>query len=493
MGTGLHKTFEILAKTDNEAAVRTLVAALDSPHAPYRLAAFRALLARRSVAGHRELIRRFGSLPPEWREIVRSNATRLGRALRDAVVSTDPQLGQGGCQAAVFFRDYELIPALLTALEDQANSRSEHSGRALLELVESLHAELSGSGPCEPLRDPWVVREQVMPALEASFRRFARHRRRETIAAFVLLTQRDNAVFREILDQPHHAAYAPLMETLGQSEWTGVMQLLVDTLDEPRAPSALLKLVSQRSDAKFVRLLLQRIARSDSPTVATNLKRIRTMWICGESNVLDKLDETAQRGAVRLVMVSLIPRLQAFGVIERLLRCGKPAARCDAVEALAEFFGAQANALAMAALVDPDPGVQAKVLPQLRRRGIPSALRQIVKLADSPHAVVRDAVREALDEFSFPRFLAAFDTLDEPVRRSTGTLVKKLNPRTAELLEAELRATGRTRRLRGLAVAESLDLLARLEPTIVTMLDDVDPAVSCAAASVLSQCTTPPA
>ena len=39
-------------------------------------------------------------------------------------------------------------------------------------------------------------------------------------------------------------------------------------------------------------------------------------------------------------------------------------------------------------------------------------------MVDSPHAVVRKAARESLAEFSFRRYLAAFDMLDEEVRQA---------------------------------------------------------------------------
>ena len=80
------------------------------------------------------------------------------------------------------------------------------------------------------------------------------------------------------------------------------------------------------------------------------------------------------------------------------------------------------------ALDDPYAEVQAHALVQLRHRGIPNAMPRLIEMVDSPHAVVRDAVRTQLDEFRLERYLAAFDTLDEGVRRSTGELILKIDP-----------------------------------------------------------------
>ena len=47
-------------------------------------------------------------------------------------------------------------------------------------------------------------------------------------------------------------------------------------------------------------------------------------------------------------------------------------------------------------------------------------LARLIELADSPHVAVRQAVQRSLDEFTFERFVGAFEVLDEETRRSTG-------------------------------------------------------------------------
>ena len=145
----------------------------------------------------------------------------------------------------------------------------------------------------------------------------------------------------------------------------------------------------------------------------------------------------------------------------------------------------------MQALADPDPQVQANIIPQLRGRGIPGVLPSLLELVESPYAVVRKAVRESLSEFSFKRFVAAFDMLDEDVRRSTGRLVKKIDPQSVPLLNEELKSPMRTRRLRGLTIARTIDCVESVEGAIVEMLGDEDHLVRMEAATVLADAATP--
>ncbi len=208
-------------------------------------------------------------------------------------------------------------------------------------------------------------------------------------------------------------------------------------------------------------------------------------WLGDCRRILDQIDDAGQHAAVRFVLATGVPRQQAMGLVETVLLHGKPGGRREAARALGEFQGSEANALAMNALADPDPQVQANIIPQLRGRGIPGVLPSLLDLVDSPYAVVRKAARESLAEFSFKRFVAAFDMLDEDVRRSTGLLVKKIDTQAVSLLNDELQSPIRTRRLRGLAIARAIEAVESVEAAIIEMLKDEDHLVRMEAATTL--------
>jgi HEAT repeat protein len=327
----------------------------------------------------------------------------------------------------------------------------------------------------------------VVGALGTSVGRFARHHRREIIEAFLLLTYRDDAVLRQVLQDPYHPAFVALVEMLSKTGHDAVIGLLLSFLDDSRAPSAVLSVVSKRSDRKFVQCFLRKVGREPSGHLAHNLKRVETIAWAGDTAVLDAYDDLEQAAAVRLAMTSGIPRAQAFSLVEHLLQHGKAGGRRAAVDALDQFRGADANLLALDALDDEDPEVQAKILGQLRSRGIPGALARLVEMIDSPHEVVSHAARKCLAEFSFSRYLASFDLLDEEVRASTGELVKKVDPQTVGLLRVELVSPVRSRRLRGLAVAGALGLVAAVEDAVLTQLKDEDHLVRAEAAAALGK------
>ena len=492
MSEALETTFDLLGKTRNEAAVGVLIPAFDSPSRSIREAALAAILRRRSPAGQLEVLRRLHLLDDRSQAIVRRYRGRMTQTLRDAVLGSDRQLCTNGCRAAVWFREYDLLPALINVLEDEANPNNDLASQTVVELTRQLYAALGCSNGENDHRNPQFFRHQVVGALERSVRRFAGHKRREIIETFVLLVGRENVTLARILEDPRHAAFLVLVNVLSKSPAAGVIGLLLSFLDHPHAPSAALSVLAKRRDLEFIRYLLRKIGREPSAAVKRNLKRIRSIpWVRSGTHLLDRLDDAAQHAMVQLVMSAGIPRAEAFRTVERLLLHGKRGGRRAAAEALGEFSGAEANALTLNALNDEDPQVQAHALSQLRSRGIPGTLPRLVEMVDSRHAVVRNAARKGLAEFSFKRFSAAFDMLDEEVRLSTGALVKKVDPQTIPLLEAEMHSRVRTRRLRALAIVRTIGAVSRLERTIVRLLHDDDHMVRAEAAAALEQCHSP--
>jgi HEAT repeat protein len=492
MSDGFKTTLECLAATQNEAAVRVLVPALDSPHRLIRLSALIALVERRSPIGHREVLRRLHTLDDSFKDLVTNSQGRINQALRDALLGKDPQLASNACQAALWFREYDLIPSLIAVLENPTRTITPLAGRTLLELTELLYGELASPRADGRRRDPQILRHRVVADLEQSVARFSKHKRREIVEAFLLLVNRDNVTLKQILSEPRHPAFVVLVDTLAKSPAGGVMRLLLNFLDDPHAPSVTISVVSRRIDLKFVHHLLNKLEQEVAAVVRQNLKRITAIaWLQGDLALVDQLDPQQQRAAVRLAMTSGLPKPHVFPLIERLLRSGRGDGCRAAAEALDEFQGAEANRRAIEALSHDDPQVQAIVVPQIRRRGIPGALPRLVEMIDSPHAVVRQAVRECLSEFSFKRFLAAFDMLDDEVRRSTGLLVNKIDPQTVPMLETEMASQLHVRRLRALGIAQVIEAVPKLEESIFCLLGDEDHLVRAEAAAALAQSMTP--
>jgi HEAT repeat protein len=214
-------------------------------------------------------------------------------------------------------------------------------------------------------------------------------------------------------------------------------------------------------------------------------------WLARDLHVLDALTADEQHAAVQLAIGSGMNRLAVFEVLKRILTQGQPVGRRAAAAALADCGGAEANQLVLQGLEDPDPQVQAHLIAQLRRRGIPGAIRHVIGALESPHEVVRQAAQASLGEFNMERYLSAFDVMDDATRQHTGRLVLQVDPEAIARLASELKSPTRTRRLRALEAAEAMRAANQVEALVIGLLSDEDQFVRAAAARALAAGNSP--
>ena len=489
---GVHKTLRFLSETANEAAVPVLLAALESPNPKVQQGALNAILGRRRGAGQRALVQRWTRLSERWKRQIAEQPRQISSAVRHAILSTDGALCASGCDALLYIREFELIPALVNGIEEPNNPHAPMVAETLLTLCELLRDEISGPRDKPRLQDPARVRDQVMPSLEKAAERFEQHKFREVVEAFLMLTNRENLVLKRILNDPRHPSYLVTVDILGSSPRVAIIRLVLNLLESRLAPSVALQIASRRCDLTFVRQWLNRIASPSSDAIKTTLRRIESIaWLERDLSLLDALAEPEQAAAAELIVKSNMNRLQAFEGLKHILRNGRPTGRRAASAMLAEFGGAEANQLVLDGLDDTDAEVQANMVVQLRERGIPGAISRLIRLLDSRHEVVRNAAQSCLGEFNFNRYISVFDMMEDNIRRSTGMLVMRIDPEAVTQLAQELKSKPRTRRLRGLEAAIAMDAVTFVEPLIIGLLAETDHFVRAEAARTLSYCNTP--
>lgn len=475
MKGGLETTFAVLLQTGNESAINVLIAALDSSDRDIQAGAIHALLHRSSAAGKRELIRRWNELSERWKTLVAERPGRMAGALRDAILNSDARLRANGCDAVLWTRDYDLAPVLVTAAEDRANPEAELAAQTLLALCEMLYEELAAPRRTGRGREPRAVCQSILPPLEMAVQRFELHRRVEILEAFLLLANCDNRVLKGVLQDPHDRAYLAMTGILHRSPRPGVMRLLIGFLEDLHAPGAVHQVLSRRQDVSFLRLFVKHVGREPSPVARANLRRIKSFsWLRGELTILSAFHDDEQCAVVQLLLASGLSRLEVFDVLKYLLERGRPRCRQAVVAALAEFGGAEANALVLQVLDDPDPVLRAAAVAQLRQRSIPGALARLVEFLDSPEPVVRAAAQQGLAEFQYRRLADAWDSLDDETRRHAGTLVRRVDSSAVEQLVRELRSNSRTRRLRAVEMAVAIEMVGQVEKELIELLSDDD-------------------
>ena len=487
----LDDTLRVLAATSNEAVVPVLLAALENEDASVRDGVFPILLHQRSADAENDILRRWPEMSEHWKQLVIRREGWLSPAVRRAVMGDDAALAAVGCRAGAMLGDYELIPVLVSIVCEKKAGICDQAAATLFTLAERLVEETAAPRNYRNRKDPQLQRAHVLGSLEKGVQTFDQHQRRELIEALLISAARDNAVISRILQEPTERAFAPMMDLLIHSPRPSIMRLLLSYLDDPFAPLPALHALGRRRDVSWLRQLCRRIGDEPASVIKNNLKRIENIpWLKAHRFLLDALHESEQPGAVRFITLSGMPRQDALESIAHILKHGKPPGRRAASAALAEFRGAEANAIAQLALEDEDPVVRANLAAQLRMRAAPGAMNRLVTMLDSPHEAERLAARKSLEEFTFASYVASYDYMDEETRQKTGHLVKRIDEKSVSLLRDEMSSNSRTRRRRGLEMALRMELVLLVQDAIAELARDEDQYIRLEAVRILGICPT---
>lgn len=476
MSEGLERTKRLLATTRNLAAVDVLLTAIDAPEPRVRFATVEALLERKNLKGQLAILRRLPTLNDQMRQKVVSAAPTLDRALRTALVDEDLELREAACELIRSLGEPDFIPLIIGGLESPDNPMAETLAATLFALLASLASPADETaqdrGQAAAARRA-ALRGRTLRTLEGAVERFPHHRREELIEAFLMLARPTNPLVHTLFGKKDHACYQAAVHTMATSGREEVWRLLLGLLDQKHPPAGAAVVLAQREDVPFVRFLARNLGDEISNRTAQTLGRLEAIaWFTPKHAALRALDQDSLRGALRLLARCGLNRQQRFDVLASLAESGRSAARRVALEELSRLTGEDVNRLLLGYLDDPDPGVQATATVNLRSRSIAGSLGLLLAKLDSPHEVVRQAARDALNEYRFPRFLSVFDQLNEASSRRAGRLIKKIDPDTVPLLRAEFESPSRSHRLRALRVAEAVELVDEVESKLIDLLRD---------------------
>jgi HEAT repeat protein len=497
--TGIIRTAQVLAKSPNRAVLPVLLAGLKSSRAEIRAATIRAAIRRHERATHAQLIEHFTFLSESDR-IVLSDAHRsmphhAATALKAAILEGDANHCKNACRIIAISGDVDLIPVLVKAVEDKKHHYRTDVAATILELATQVQQELNlwASGDRTAPHDPSFKRHHVLVPLEQSMSRFAQHRRQEILDAFLLLAPVDNNTLNKILRDTNHPCHASVVSELTSTQDFGIMERLVEMLRDTDTPPAALKIISRRSDERFVDILLNGLKRPVPIRVLHNMKSLNHVaWLEESRELLLELDSRAQAIAVELALASGLDRGALFEFLAFLLQHGLTDARRACCQALTKYDSPKADELVLAMLDDPDANVQASAVRQLRTRRVPDALQRLVALLDSRSPEVRDAARTSLAEFNFTRYRTMFDMLDEHSAHTTGVLVHKIDPSVQQKLAEELLSPSATIKLRGIEMAVAMEATNDVQQQLIDLVAHENVAVRKEAIVALANCQSDP-
>lgn len=489
MSASLATTWQVLTKTRNDSVTDALIPLLNSQDPVLVEKCVQTLARRRDPAGHRAILARFECFDPATQAALADLPGRMTETFRDAIGGKDMALFKNALSAACSLDEYEVIPALVRALETEP-AKAELAAAAVHLLTEHLGAELAGRRRPKDHRDPQRMWGQALSSLQEALGRMSTHGRREIAQAFLLLTPRNSKTLVRILGDPDNPCHSVLIEMLQSSSDPQLLSHLVAVALRSRAPKATVEILGRRCDLPFIRCVLREVAACQEE-LTQNRKRLahvdRIDWLRNDRRILEALDAAEQVAAVTLAVASAIGQAQKLSFLACVLEHGVREGRRAACAALEKFKGERVDLLVLRALDDDCPLVQAIAVRQLRPRGVPDAVSRVVDFLESPHEVVQDAARASLADFTVERYRASFDEMTDAARTANGELVRLVDPSLPEELRRDLLCPSRARRLRAIEMTIASDSVQMMEHELIESMEDEDHFIRAAAATALGR------
>lgn len=484
--SGIEKTFQLFANTDNHAAVPVLVDALDSPYSEVREGALSALIRQRHAVAQRALVQRWRKFTQVQRSWIELSGISLEIALRELIQSNDHDQFALGLEVLNQVPEYELIPALALIVRDSGHSYRDTAGNTLVHLAASLRKDLRTG---EKKSGVESVRSRAIESLGDCITHYQQHESVAILESFLVLVTRENQLLREAWNNPKHPAHAAIIRFLRHSSRPEIIDLVLSSLTDMHPSMPVLNIVGLRHDPAFMSELTARIQGSMNDTVRRNLAKLtKVAWADEHRHVLEKLNGLQQAAAVHMAMCTSIGSERLYDLLLMMAGSQHSSGRLAALEELASYVDPPTNELILDAVSDPNAGVRAEALRQLRPRGIPGAIKLLLQHLDSPQLIVQDTVRNSLAEFNFPRFLAAFDKMGLEAQKNTGRLVRGIDVNTQRLLADEMVNDASYRRLRALKIIEVMENHLDMEADLIKALQHEDHFLRAEAAKLLARC-----
>lgn len=487
MPTGIEKTFQLFAKTDNYAVVPVLVDALDSPYSDIRESALSSLLHQRHVVAQRAIVQRWRQFTQVQKSWIELSGISLEIALRELIHSSDPAEFALGLEILGQVYEYELIPSLVMIVREGNQRYRDSAGNTLINLAANLRKELRNTD--EKLGSGEAVRGRAIESLSDCIRNYEQHESLAILESFLVLVSRENQLLREAWNNPKHPAHSSLIRMLRHSTRPEIIDLLIGTLNDMHPSLPVLNIIGLRHDPAFMSELTTRLQGTLSDDTRRNLAKLsKVAWAEEHCKVLDKLNGLQQAAAVHMAMSTSIGSSRLYDLLVMMAHSGHASGRLAALEELASYVDPQTNEMILEAVSDPNSSVRAEALRQLRPRGIPGAIKLLLQHLDSPQLIVQDTVRLALAEFNFPRYLAAFDKMNPEAQKNNGRLVRGIDANTQCLLAAELTSEASSRRLRAIKIIEVMENHLDMEADLIKALRHDDYFLRAEAAKLLARC-----
>lgn len=494
MTSALFKTITFLAKSDNPAAIDLLRVLLDNKSDPEITEhVFLALYRKHNHDIYMELFLRFLKEEKEWKDSKFITPDRLTKLAGEAFTSGDDRMMQLATQIILRHKLYESIPLLLSFVESHREDWAVLSSKTALALAESFYETLLHCGSELERRNMDRQREWFTQQLEQSVRSYTMHGMIDVLKAYLIVAKKEYGSFLSILGDHLSKVSKAIVKLLEEGEHGSFIRLLLSFIDDPESPALVDNILSGKDDPRFIKNFLVTIGAPPTQQAKTALKRFKSIkWVqLDDPDKLLATIEGAEPCFVHLVSNISIPK-ETLAELYRFVfkRCSAEARRA-AVECLRTLPTEEFSQILVDAVQDPDPIVCSEALRIVKSRNVKDVDQIIMRCVDRPEKEVLDAIYDLLPDFHIEAYLQKIDQLPEPIAKTFGKIVRKIDPSTEKYLGEEISSFAPFRRQAAATAIHRIGIESEFQASLCRLaLEDEETNVRVAACTALSELMT---
>ena len=481
------KTIKFIGKSENPAAIEILLQLLTHHDTGFRKLAFNALYLKRTPDIYVRLFKCFLQDEEYWGGAGIVPSERLAKIADAALREGSGQHRQTAAETIMKYKLYEVLPTIVLYLETQDKEFADSMRKVLLHLAESFYNDIINAPPMER-RNFDRKREWFVMQLDGPVKRYSINGIDEAIQSLLIITKKDFDLMK-LVTADHRSATAKKMgEFLRAGTHRSYLRILLNYVDDPDSPGTMDVIITERSDALFVRKLLEYVGTDPSPEFRNALKRFHDLvWFNAANPELPALVDGLEPNAVQLLQSVSFPKERVIPLYRFFLERPSVVSRRAAAESVHWLVGEEINRLLLQFVNNSDSQTAAILFKLLKSRDVQGIEEVLPKLIDRPDTTLRRAIYEMMPELHVEAFASHVSQMTPMTAQKLGRYVRLVDPNTYKVIDDDIKSPIPIRRASACKVAMVTGYSKEFLPRIIEIAEtDDEAAVRIAAISALS-------
>ncbi|MCL2005502.1 MAG: HEAT repeat domain-containing protein [Planctomycetaceae bacterium] len=434
------KVIRFIGKSENPAAVEILVQLLSHTDIPFRKLAFGQLYLKKLPEVYVLLFKEFLKNEEFWGNPDIVSRERLAKLTDAALRDPSKQYRQTAADVAMKYNLNEILPTVILCIEAQDQQLATTMRKVLLHLAEAFFEEIANA-PEEERPNFDRKREWFVSQLDPPIKRYAANKIDELIQSLLIVTKK-NFETMELVVQDHRSAVAQKMtELLREGTHRSYLRILLNYVNDPDSPGMMDEIIANRSDALFVRKMLEVIGTDPDPEFQAALSRFPEFaWFKADNPELPSLVEGLEPNAVQLLHAASLPKEQVIPLYRFFLERESVESRRAAAEAVRWLVGEEINKLLLNFVNNSDPETTAILFRLLKSRevhGVDDVLPQLIERNDP---VIRQAIYDMMPELRVETFASRISQMTPMTAQKIGHYVRLVDLNTHKVINDDIKS-----------------------------------------------------